>query len=110
MGYSEVHKEILKLWSALSEDLLKSKHITIPRHVKLHNSECIEIYGICDASEKAYGGAIYIRSISKSISQCDLLCAKTRVAPLKKTTKACLELCGAVTLIELLESGQSNLK
>lgn len=52
-----------------------------------------ELHGLCDASEKAYGACVYLRHIvsSKQISF-KLVCAKSRVAPLKKVTLPRLEL------------------
>ncbi|XP_011880587.1 PREDICTED: uncharacterized protein LOC105569050 [Vollenhovia emeryi] len=63
----------------------------------------IQIHGFCDASNNGYGASLYVRSIGingKVI--CRLLCAKSRVAPLKSTTIPRLELCGALLLARLL--------
>lgn len=103
-------EDILRIWSNLSTNLFQLEHIAIPRHVKINSPEFIELHGFCDASEKAYGGAIYIRSVANGTVQCHLLCAKTRIAPIKKTTIARLELCGALTLVELLEAVRNSVK
>ncbi|KAK9739877.1 Pao retrotransposon peptidase [Popillia japonica] len=63
---------------------------------KLHQ---IEIHGFCDASETAYGACIYLKSTDLAGSAiCNLLCCKSRVAPLKSISIPRLELCGAVRI------------
>lgn len=65
----------------------------------------IQIHAFCDASEKAYGTAIYVRVVDekKQIS-CTLLSSKSRVAPLKTVSIPRLELLAAVMLCEQLEA------
>ncbi|RLU25950.1 hypothetical protein DMN91_002113 [Ooceraea biroi] len=70
----------------------------------LTESDCreIQVHGFCDASSVSYGAVLYIRSIGKRRNvSVRLLCAKSRVAPLKIVTIPRLELCGAVLLIRL---------
>ncbi len=95
-------QEIINLWLNFANEIQFLEQISIPHHVKLNNLEFIEIHGFSDASNSAYGGAIYIRTVQNNQVNCHLLCAKTRVAPLKKPSVARLELCGALTLIELM--------
>ena len=63
-----------------------------------------QLIGFSDASERAYCGVVYVRSIEKSGgSQISLALAKTRVAPLKKVALPRLELGGAHLLAQLMK-------
>lgn len=54
------------------------------------------------ASQEGYGACLYIHSENQNHdTRCRLLCAKSRVAPLKSTTIPRLELCGALLLAKL---------
>ncbi|XP_072402519.1 uncharacterized protein [Diabrotica undecimpunctata] len=82
--------------------LHKLNKLQIQRNVVLPNSVLIEMHGFCDASEVAYGAAIYIRSVDKKGNIfIDLLCAKSKVAPVKKLSIPRLELSGALILSRL---------
>lgn len=89
-------------WLKIRDRLHDLQSIKIPRHVLCKKSKFIELHGFCDASEKAYGACIYLRSTdSLGCTQISLLCSKSRVAPLKNVTLPRLELCGAVLLAQL---------
>ncbi|XP_036317473.1 uncharacterized protein LOC118732444, partial [Rhagoletis pomonella] len=62
----------------------------------------LQIHGFCDASIAAYGACIYIRAESDGHILTNLLCSKSRVAPLKALTVPKLELSGALLLAELI--------
>jgi hypothetical protein len=71
----------------------------------------IEIHGFADASSYAYGACLYVRSVSvKQEVAVRLICAKSRVAPLKTTSIPRLELCAAVLLRRLAKNIISTLR
>lgn len=97
-------------WIRFQNELTDINNFRIPRQVMTSNYVSIELHGFCDSSERAYGGCFYIRcqnSENKFIS--NLLCAKSRVAPLKQINLPRLELCSAVTLAHLAKRIQDSL-
>lgn len=76
--------------------------ISFPRKLLVKDSRDVQIHGFCDASTIGYGACLYIRSEGGNNSIVSrLLCAKSRVAPLKTLTLPRLELCGALLLARL---------
>lgn len=95
---SSIHNE----WVQFYNQLHILNNLNIPRHVITNSFQIIEIHGFCDASEKAYGACLYIRTINKDNKiTVNLLCSKSRVAPCKQITLPRLELCGALLLAKL---------
>ncbi|XP_076384099.1 uncharacterized protein LOC143261867 [Megalopta genalis] len=88
------------------ENLLQHlNNIEFARHVITKGAKTIELHGFCVASERAYSACLYARTIGKdSRVKTQLLCAKSRVTPLKTITLARLELCGAVLLSSLYQT------
>lgn len=85
--------------------------LDIPRHVIAKNPIKIELHGFADASERAYGACLYIRSLDQLGSyHVSLLCAKSRVAPLKNVSLPRLELCGALLLANLAHKVKKSIK
>ena len=69
-----------------------------------------ELHGFSDASVKAYGAVVYIRSTYQHHSPVlALVTSKTKVAPLKPSTIPRLKLCGAVLLTKLLTTVKTAL-
>lgn len=102
---------ILQPYKQLKIDMNKTKEIRFPRKIIIDQYVSLELHGFCDASEWAYGACIYIRSENKNGEiMSRLLCARSRVSPLKKTTLARLELCGALLLAKLYEIVSSALE
>lgn len=103
IGWDDIIPERVQLqWFELRDTLNDLNSIQIPRHAIVNNPVIIELHGFCDASEKAYGACVYIRSIDtlQNIAV-HLLISKSKVAPLRKLTLPRLELCGAVLLVKL---------
>lgn len=101
---SQLPNDIQMRWDKFYRSLDQLKDCMIPRKVIPYNSDEIEMHGFCDASEEAYGACIYVRSRQTNGGwNSRLLCAKTRVAPLKGSTIPRLELNGALLLAELVQ-------
>lgn len=106
-----VTQNIYTAWLEFTQQLESMNQVAFDRKILITECCDMQLHGFCDASNSGYGACIYIRSVGKSktiISK--LLCAKSRVAPLKPTTIPRLELCGAVLLAQLYQevSGALN--
>lgn len=98
-----VPMEIYSRWTNLTNKLHLVNKICIPRHCLLSDYNYVELHAFADASQRAYGACIYVRSFSDTReAQVTLLAAKSRVAPLKSITLPRLELCAAVLAAQLM--------
>lgn len=98
-----VPENIAKRWHEFCKDLEHLQAFRIPRWLTTGNTN-IQLHGFCDASSQAYGVVIYIRTASEHGKiNCRLLCAKSRVAPIKTLSVPRLELAGAEMLSSLME-------
>nr|XP_053606381.1 uncharacterized protein LOC128672900 isoform X2 [Plodia interpunctella] len=93
----EVPQDIAESWNYFIGTLKCLSELKIPRCVLNTDRQYTELHIFCDASSNAYGACAYIRTYSDGSSNptVRLLCAKTKVAPLKSLTIPRLELCGA---------------
>lgn len=94
----ELPENIALEWVKIKQQIINMEPVTVPRWMGTTNNEDYELHGFCDSSEMAYAAAIYIRNNNGSF----LICAKTKVAPVKKLTIPRLELCGAYLLSALM--------
>lgn len=91
-------------WLRFKDQLSSLNDLRISRHFKCIDAGHLELHGFCDSSEQAYGACIYVRSIDAFGNiTVNLLCAKSKVAPLKRITLPRLELCGALILSRLVK-------
>lgn len=97
--------DIHSRWVKLKAQLPNVNQLSVPRCVKFNiESKFIQIHGFCDASQRAYGACIYIRTqLDREQFRSELLCSKSRVAPLKAMSLPRLELSAAVLLAHLIE-------
>ncbi|XP_037961012.1 uncharacterized protein LOC119690089 [Teleopsis dalmanni] len=104
---SEVHTR----WINFCDELRSLHHFQIDRHIFGHQiTSSVQLHAFCDASEKAYGAAIYIRATLKDGRLINrLLCSKSRVAPIKKQTIPRLELCAALLGATLMNRVKGDL-
>lgn len=100
--------EVVLNYMKLREKLTSLPSIHIPRFVGEVSESEFHIF--CDASEKAFGAAVYLRHHNGSKFVVRLLCAKTRVAPVKKVSLPRLELCGSVLAAKLFKKVRTALK
>jgi hypothetical protein len=79
-------------WLKFQEQLRKIHQVTIPTRVTIEKSIMLQIHGIADANERAYGACMYLRSTDNQNKHWShLLCSKSRVAPLKTQSLPRLE-------------------
>ena len=99
--------QLLADWRELASDLEHMPPITIPRYCIQESYNLVQSYslqGFCDASQRAYAAVVYLRVKTASDIFNQFLCAKTRIAPLKKITIPRLELLSALLLSRLISS------
>lgn len=95
----EIVKKYLQFRSTISE-LNKLK---ILRWLGYKDKFLLQLHLFCDASEKAYAGAVYLRTINnKGNIEVRLIAAKTRATPIKQITLPRPELCAASLATKLL--------
>jgi len=97
-------------WSEFVRQWVSIDRISFDRKVLVENYQDVQFHGFCDASNVGYDASLYIRSTGKDgTTIVRLLCAKSRVAPLKTVTIPRLELCGALLLAQLYRETSSAL-
>ncbi|XP_062556622.1 uncharacterized protein LOC134221449 [Armigeres subalbatus] len=89
-------------WRKFHKELPFLNEIRIDRCVILPRAVLVELHCFSDASCKAYGGCVYLRSQdSNGKIMVRLLSSRSKVAPLRCQSIPRLELCGAVLLSQL---------
>lgn len=98
-------------WRELYMELKQLEEIKIPRWVHTSSAVRAELHGFCDASEKALGAVIYVRTTNElGDIKISLLVSRSKVAPIKtKPTLPRLELCGALLLTKLIKRVRETL-
>ena len=98
-------------WLEYKNQLSLINNVRFDRCIFIPNTTDIQIHGFADACEKAYGACLYLQSRNKEGKiLCALICAKSRVTPLKPLTIPKLELCAAVLLTNLYKTTIQSLK
>ncbi|XP_062540898.1 uncharacterized protein LOC134208945 [Armigeres subalbatus] len=104
-------------WLAFRNSLDALPSISVPRWVAFANAPVnVELHGFCDASIRAYGACLYIRTVSNDGGiSVRLLTAKSKVAPLgdskrqKRVSLPRLELSAALLLSHLYHKVNSSI-
>ncbi|XP_045471473.1 uncharacterized protein LOC123678479 isoform X1 [Harmonia axyridis] len=105
-----VYDNLRKNWIKFLVNLQELKNIKIPRPALLRNAQSLEIHLFVDASEKGYGACVYIKKQISSGIRCNLICFKSKVAPIKQLSLPRLELCAALIGSKLLAKVKGAIK
>jgi hypothetical protein len=89
-------------WRKFHSELKYLQELSIPRHVLINSPTRLELHGFSDACLTSYGACIYIRSVKEEQVVVRLLCAKSKVSPLKGMTIPRLESQAALMLAKLV--------
>ncbi|GFW68253.1 integrase catalytic domain-containing protein [Trichonephila clavipes] len=89
---------IKKEWKKWRDELPHLRSLKIPRLIPDFTllEDDAELHSFCDASKKAYGVAIHLRTKSRTRISIKLVTSKSRVAPLNYVTLPRLELLGVL--------------
>ncbi|XP_077277433.1 uncharacterized protein LOC143905732 [Temnothorax americanus] len=103
-----IPQELSSEWENYCASLARINTLQIPRNVVSANqSTTFDIYGFGDASERAFGACLYaVSQDDQGTIHSHLICAKTKIAPLKTITIPRLELEAALLLANLYASAE----
>lgn len=106
-----VPQDIHSSWLKLKSQLVSINRLQISRCIKFSIDSChIQVHGFCDASQRAFGACVYLRTdLKHGKYRSELLCSKSRVAPLKAMTLPRLELSVALLLARLIDKVRSSI-
>ncbi|XP_058827050.1 uncharacterized protein LOC131687034 [Topomyia yanbarensis] len=91
-------------WRKFHQQLPSLNNLRIKRCVIAPRAVSTQIHCFCDASERAYGACVYLRTFRDNGEiTVRLLTSKSKVAPLKTQSLPRLELCGALLAAQLWE-------
>ncbi|EFA13225.1 hypothetical protein TcasGA2_TC010714 [Tribolium castaneum] len=102
LGWDDpVSADIQKNWSLLKRELHLLENFKIPRHLGTCSNLPVKIDGFADASQKGYGAVVYVR-VPENAPTVRIICARSKVAPLKSLSIPRLDLCAALLLARLI--------
>lgn len=94
-----------QVWLKYRHQLSLLDHLSFGRKILIEHPVRVELHSFGDAGTKAYGCCLYVRSIDVHGNiLTTLLCAKSRVAPIKTVSIPRLELCAARLLADVSTS------
>ena len=97
--------DIKEAWEQWRSELDTLSTVRLSRCYYLKSSKIVDtqLHGFSDASEDAYAGVVYPRSVDESNHvHISLVTSKTKVSPIKRLSIPRLELCGANLLADIL--------
>lgn len=112
IGWDEpISGNLLSFWATFVSSLPAVNEISLPRSMLPPGRYKASLHGFCDASERGYAAAVYLRAVDEAGRvKISLITAKSKVAPLRTLmTIPKLELSGAALLARLLNHVTSTL-
>ncbi|XP_011685530.1 PREDICTED: uncharacterized protein LOC105448572 [Wasmannia auropunctata] len=104
-----VPQAIQSRWLRLKLQLPELNKLRVSRCIKLDaDSRRVQVHDFCDASQRAYGACIYLRTEGDNEYHVGLLCSKSRIAPNKTISLPRLELSAALLLAQLLDKVRNS--
>ncbi|VEN51227.1 unnamed protein product [Callosobruchus maculatus] len=101
---SEAPASIGKIWVKILSEWDIIKNLNFPRHLGVKMGLPVVLLGFSDASQSGYGGVIYsLCQTAEGTNLVSLVCAKSKVSPIKIMSIPRLELCAALLLSKLLK-------
>ncbi|XP_074028529.1 uncharacterized protein [Leptinotarsa decemlineata] len=94
--------EVTCIWNRIKDELPILSNISVPRFLFHTSSFSCTLHGFADASEHGYAAVIYCRYETMDDICVSLICAKSKVSPLKTLSIPKLELSAACLLADLL--------
>ncbi|GFR30674.1 integrase catalytic domain-containing protein [Trichonephila clavata] len=94
---------VAQQWHKWINELQCLKDIRIPRWIGFSETSDVTIHVFCDASERAYGACLYARHTVNNFAEVNLICSRSKLAPVKKITLPRLELLAVLLGIRLLQ-------
>ncbi|KAJ8948294.1 hypothetical protein NQ318_020781, partial [Aromia moschata] len=94
---------LLEQWSHFQLELPLIDNFSVPRHIGYFRNSTSMALGFADACESSYGCVIYLRTLTKTGIRTRLICAKSKISPLKVQSIPGLKLCAAVLLAKLFK-------
>lgn len=106
--------ETAKSWKSALTNMKETSTVDLNRcySPQIDRKEIIsvELHGFGDASEKAYGGVVYIRIRTGTLVSCQLIASKSKVAPIGGETIPRLELLSGLALARLMSHVRRELE
>ncbi|XP_055701708.1 uncharacterized protein LOC129800984 [Phlebotomus papatasi] len=103
---TEISGDLVIQWRKFLKELKEIEEVKVPRcfSVNLPKAHLIELHVFGDASEKAFAAVAYLRIVFDEGSDVSLVCARSRVAPLKQMSIPRMELQAAVLCVRLAKT------
>ncbi|GFW43533.1 uncharacterized protein TNCV_4768851 [Trichonephila clavipes] len=109
---SELPASIWQKFQKWKDQLDRLKAIAVPRCMieDPETSQNLSLHVFCDASKAAYATCIFLRSENENSASCQLVQARSRVAPLKSISIPRLELLACTIGARLARTVKEDLK